>query len=293
MLAIKSSKKSLRRLLSGEEDNLLAGMDFQTYYLGRKEVQLDNSDLDNVVEGIYSKYLCKGDINNSTQLTITVDNSQLIFRDAVTHNPVFVIALTTVKSVYCSNKKTKYPNAVIVVCCLPSESNATVHVLHCLNQSKAKEFYNAINLAFQYNGDASNMSKFENVPNTTAFTKANKDIETNAVSGYKVNKSKPTKYRDFNITDVKPNDVSHSEGADLLAEEKLTIQVKQDTGSCSHVKDVSQPVRSRAKSVPQTKYGEERGLLNSPDSDDGFDDEFTSLARNRSISDNIKARFGR
>jgi hypothetical protein len=50
--------------------------------------------------------------------------------------------------------------------------------------------------------------------------------------------------------------------------------------------------RSRTKSVP-TKGGEGRGLLDNIDPEDGFDDEFTDLARNRSLSDNIRARFGR
>lgn len=291
MLAIKSSRKPLR-LMSDEEDNLLAGMDFQTYYLGRKEIAIDNNDFDAVVEGLYSQYLYNGDVNNSTQLTITVDTNQLIFRDVATHHVEFIIALTSVKSVYCSNKKTKFPNAVIVVCCLPSDSTATVHVLHCLNQSQANEFYNAINRAFNYHGDASGQSNGRDkaarstVGKTAAFSKVNSDFEANAVSGYKVNTSKTAKSQE-----TKTKDDSGNENTGLLGNEKL-VPVKHEENQCQ-VRDIPQNSRSRAKSVPQTKCAEGRGLLDNIDPDDGFDDEFTDLARNRSLSDNIKARFGR
>jgi hypothetical protein len=307
MLAIKSSRKQSLRLLSNEEDNLLAGIDFQTYYLGRKEIQIDNNDLDTVVEGIYSKYMYNGDINNSTQLTITVDTNQLTFRDVVTHHIEFIIALTSVKSVYCSNKKTKFPNAVIIVCCLPSQSTATVHVLHCLNQSQARDFYNAINRAFDYHGDATQASKPNraNVDKGTASSKGNNDLEANAVGAHKVNTTKSMKYRELNTTAPKRKDTSaRSENTGLLGAEELvpakdeqiqtsvTVSVKEIVQTQVDDDACAKP-RSRAKSSPQTKGAEGVGLLDNIDPDDGFDDEFTDLARNRSLSDNIKARFGR
>ena len=290
MLTTRSSKKALR-LLSDEEDNLLAGMDFQIYYLGRKEIQIDNNDLDAVVEGLYSQYLHNGDINNSSQLTITVDTNQLIFRDVATHHVEFIIALTSVKSVYCSNKKTKFPNAVLVVCCLPSESTATVHVLHCLNQNRANEFYNAVNRAFDYHGDTTRESNGKDkasrttVGKSVAFSKVNKDFEANAVSGYTVNTSKSLKSRE---TKTK---TAGNENTGLLGKEELFPDKHEEIQS--PVRDIPQNSRSRAKSVPQTKCAEGRGLLDNIDPDDGFDDEFTDLARNRSLSNNIKARFGR
>ena len=304
MLAIKSSRKPLR-LLSDEEDNLLAGMDFQIYYLGRKEIQIDNNDLDTVVEGIYSQYMHNGDINNSTQLTITVDTNQLVFRDVATHQIEFIIALSSVKSVYCANKKTKYPNAVIVVCCLPSQRTATVHVLHCLNQNQAREFYNAINRAFDYHGDATPVSNRDNpsqanVDKFTAFNKANKDLDINAVSGSKVNTTKSMKYRELNTSGEKKKNANDNENTGLLGAEEVTpvkheeIQRPVKEITQTQVEDETRvKSRSRAKSTPQTKGAEGRGLLDNIDADDGFDDEFTDLARNRSLSDNLKARFGR
>jgi hypothetical protein len=307
MLAVKSSRKPLR-LLSDEEDSLLAGMDFQTYYLGRKEIQVDNNDLDTVVEGIYSQYMDNGDINNSTQLTITVDTNQLVFRHVVTHHIEFTVALTSVKSVYCSDKKsTKFPNAVIVVCCLPSQSIATVHVLHCLNQNRAQEFYNAINRAFEYHGDVTNdvsnrdKSSGTILDKSSAFSRANKDLGTNAVSVCKVNTTKSTKYQEFNVAAAKKTskktDAGDNENTGLLGAEEIT-PVKHEVAQ-KRVKEIAQTQaedevksRSRTKSVP-TKGGEGRGLLDNIDPEDGFDDEFTDLARNRSLSDNIRARFGR
>ncbi|CAB4019651.1 Hypothetical predicted protein [Paramuricea clavata] len=298
MLAIKSSRKQSLRLLSNEEDNLLAGIDFQTYYLGRKEIQNDNNDLDTVVEGIYSKYMYNGDINNSTQLTITVDTNQLMFRDVVTHHIEFIIALTSVKSVYCSSKKTKFPNAVILLCCLPSQSTATVHVLHCLNQSQARDFYNAINRAFDYHGDATQASK----PNRANVDKGNKDLEASAVGAYKVNTTKSMKYRELNVTAPKKKETCAGENTGLLGAEELVPAKDEQIQTSVTVNEIVQTQvdddarakpRSRAKSSPQTKGAEGVGLLDNIDPDDGFDDEFTDLARNRSLSDNIKARFGR
>ena len=306
MIAVKSSRKPLR-LLSDEEDNLLAGMDFQTYYLGRKEIQVDNSDLDTVVEGIYSQYMDNGDINNSTQLTITVDTNQLVFRHVATHHIEFIIALTSIKSVYCSNKKTKFPNAVIVVCCLPSESTATVHVLRCLNQTQAREFYNAINRAFDYHAEdvtygLGNRDKTSRatVDKSAVFSKANKDLESNGLSGYKVNTTKTTKYQEFNNAAAKKTHASDNENTGLLGAEEVT-PVKHEVVK-KRVKEVEETLvedqthaksRSRTKSVPVTKGAEGRGLLDNIDPDDGFDDEFTDLARTRSLSENIRARFGR
>ena len=297
MLAIKSSRKSLR-LLSDEEDNLLAGVDFQTYYLGEKEVPAGADDLDAIVEGIYSQYMNNKDINNSRQLTITVDTNQLVFRDVATHHIEFIIALTSVKSVYCSSRKTKFPNAVIIVCSSPSESTATLHVLHCLNPAHAREFYNAINRAFDYHGDAGK-SNGTTVDKATAFSRENKDLGTNAVSGYKVNKTKPRKYREVNSSaGPKKKDNSNNESTDLLgAVEPMPAKPEETPSLVREIPPTQVEDETRVKSWARTKSAsqgaEGRGLLENIDPDDGFDDEFTTLARNRSFSENIKAKFGR
>lgn len=309
MLAIKNSRKSLR-LLHDEEDNLLAGMDFQTYYLGTKEILVDNNDLDAVVEGIYSQYTYDADINNTTQLTITVDTNQLVFRDVVTHHIKFIIALTNVKSVYFSDKKTKFANSVIVVCSLPNQNTATVHVLHCLSHSQARQFYNAINCAFEFQREAFSMESGKSSPATqdksTAFVKANKDIRGNSLSRFQVNKTKSMKYHELNTKTPSENKKSSdNEHAGLLGAEGLSLKERENSQNekiRNYVKEIELnqfedksgvKLKSHAKSNLQTKVAEGRGLLDNIDPDDGFDDEFMDLARTRSFSDNIKFRFGR
>ena len=68
-----------RRLQVDEEDSLLAGIDFQSHYLGCREVFLDGYDIDHIVQDIYSGYSSSEDINNSTPLAIKVGPQQLEF----------------------------------------------------------------------------------------------------------------------------------------------------------------------------------------------------------------------
>lgn len=302
MLAIKASRKSLR-LKSVEEDNLLVGMDFQITYLGRREIGLHNASIDNVVDGIYSQYKNNDEINKSANLTITVDNCQLIFRDLVSHRIDFIIPLTSVKSVYGSNKKTKYPNAVILVCSLPSEKSANVHVLHCLNKNLAREFYNAVNRAFDNHGNDTLLMQAESVtkPNNPEEYSETNNMTTTKVEAPLINATCNSKIFSTTTKSTKHNRDSKKggiglfkgESIGLLQQDEIPRTVKHEkiiTPQEKHVVDAKP--RLRGKSSQQIKEVEGISLLDTADSDDGLDDEFLSLAKKRSFSNNIKAKFG-
>lgn len=279
-----TTKSRRLRLQEDEEDSLLAGVDFHTHYLGSEEMLVKADDIDGVVGDIYSRYLTNDELNSSVVLAITVDAHQLVFFNTTNNETEFLIPLSDIKSIHSGSKWNKFPNAVILVACLPTV-NARAHVFHCTNQRKAKELYNAINRAFEYHVPEKSLTNDQEEP--TSKAKHGRVYPSNGK-----NKT-DAKLQDRKLEFEPPSD--HNTSPTELNDKSLVqAKLKGDLTGGQTSPDLAKTLfKGRSKSCTQTKSTEGLGLLENIDPEEGFDDEFTNLARSRSLSETIKCRFGR
>lgn len=288
MIAVKASRRL--RLHEDEQDSLLAGLNFQIHYLGSEEVLVDENNIDNVVEHVYSRYLTSAELCNSTVLAITVDTHQLAFFNVARNQTEFSIALPSIKSIHSGNKKKKFPKAITLVTILAG-GKEKVHVLHCTSQGKAKELYDAINRAFEYHlpDDSLSEGQQEHVsrPRNNRVQPTDCDNKTTESTIERKNSpretGKPRSRSEINSRRTGFNKIKNSfpKGESDLNEGQSSQNVDKTR------------TKVRTKSSGQTKGAEGLGLLENIDPEEEFDDEFTDFARSRSSSETTFKWFGR
>lgn len=254
------------KLQEDEQDSLLAGVDFQVHYLGSKELVMADHDIDDVIADAYSRYLTNADLQStSTRLAITVDTHQLVFFNVIRNETEFIIAVSNIKAVHSGTKRTKFANAIILLTYVTRGNAMRAYVFHCPSQRKAKELYGAINRSFQYNVTENSLTDDQD--------KMSRELLTKELS---------KKTKNLKFGPGPSQDRSDSNPIAVLGyDAKGTRDSSQEA---ERARD-----KGRPKLTTQTRGAEGLGLLENIDADD---DEFTNLARSRTISDTFKW-FGR
>ena len=277
MMAVKTSRRL--RLHEDEQDSLLAGVDFQVHYLGSKELLMNDNDIDDVVEDVYSRYLNNAElISTSTRLAVTVGTHQLEFFNVTRNEAEFSIAVSNIEAVHSATKRTKYPSTIILLTYV-SKGNATrAYVFHCSSQRKAKELFHVINRSSEYNG-TDNSLKDDADESRGKSRNGRVQLKNKDIKGKE-------KSKDMKRIKCEPETSKDQSGACEAA-------VQGDMKAKESFQEADSPrEKTPVRSTSQTKGAEGVGLLENIDAEDGFDEEFTNLARSRSISNTFKW-FGR